>query len=62
LKWAEKGEAEYVVEVEVGEEGGGAQGGPEGSRLVEQHITEGTHSRTHIDDERIVPVNFDQEA
>ena len=62
MEGAEEGQAENVVEMEMGQEGGRMQRGPDGPRLLEQHIAQGPRPRPHVDDEGLVPLDVDQEG
>ena len=62
LEGAEEGQPENVVEVEVGQQGGGMQWGPQSPHLLVQHVAQRTQSRPQVDDEGLVPLDVDHEA
>jgi hypothetical protein len=51
-----------VVEVQVCEERRGVQGRPDCSRLLQQHITQCAQASAQVEDERLVPLDLEQEA
>ena len=58
----EEGQAQNVVEVQVGQQRRGVQRRPEGPHLLVQHITQRAQPGAQVDDERLVALDVDDQA